>query len=766
MKALAHRSGADGRDHLLVEHLRAVADRAGHLAEAIRPGDAGFTDLARWCGWLHDLGKYREEFQSYLKGDRPGGLDTQHAVFGAARAAILGLPAAVSLAILGHHAGLPSLATAIERIKDPSLNSLGIEGELASRLDSDRGAGSGLPAIAPEFLGGSRRHFEATYDQELLIRMLFSCLVDADYLDTEWYMVGRERTPVTFDANALFERLEQYVKNLSKGKPPTPINEARQSLYAACVSAAERPPGIFRLTAPTGSGKTLAMLAFALKHAEKHGLRRVIIVLPFLSIIEQNARVYREALGADDNSGVLIEHHSAVKTKSGQAEPSENESVDQVREKQAVENWDAPVIVTTAVQFLESLFRRRPGACRKLHNMARSVVVFDEVQTLPFSLLDPTLSAFRSLRDQFGVSFLLGSATQPRLGRTGHLPSGLGDAGNECHEIVHDQAALFSIFRRATLSLPCLSEQPWTWDDLIEQIKREPQALIIVNLRKHAQDLFDRLKSSGIPGLFHLSSTMCAAHREAKLGLKSEPTPGTIYHALKHKSPCIVVSTQVVEAGVDLDFPVVFRAEAPLDAVIQASGRCDREGNLTRAAGRPAGRVIVFRPAAEPTTPPGYYQIATQKAVGLMEEHASDPQSLLDDPEHFARYHQNLIEWGEGHGCSVEIQKARKLLDYPKVADLFRVIDEAGEGVVVPFGEAKNLLDKIRCQKFVGFEDRRALQRFTVNLYPTCVAALQAQLKPIIDREGAPLMYVEDHGDYDDDLGIRLGELPSERFSV
>ena len=274
----------------------------------------------------------------------------------------------------------------------------------------------------------------------------------------------------------------------------------------------DRPPGCFRITAPTGSGKTLAMLAFALKHAEQHGLRRVIVVLPFLAIIEQNARVYREALQSLDDAGVLIEHHSAVMVSGDDgSERTENESQDRTRAKQATENWDAPVIVTTAVQFLESLFSRRPASCRKLHNIARSVVVFDEVQTLPFPLLDPILSAVRTLRDMFGVSFLFGSATQPHLQCSPNLPSGFAVDGAECHEIVPELGRTFAIFRRVTLELPCLTEPPWTWDDLVTRLDSTPQALIIVNLRKHAQDLFDRLRVARTPGLFHLSSTMCAA---------------------------------------------------------------------------------------------------------------------------------------------------------------------------------------------------------------------------------------------------------------
>jgi CRISPR-associated endonuclease/helicase Cas3 len=239
--------------------------------------------------------------------------------------------------------------------------------------------------------------------------------------------------------------------------------------------------------------------------------------------------------------------------------------------------------------------------------------------------------------------------------------------------------------------------------------------------------------------------------------------PGTIYHALNENQPCVVVSTQVVEAGVDLDFPSVFRAIGPLDAIIQAAGRCDREGKRTLAAGRPAGRVVVFKPAARPALPPGFYEEATTIALRFLEENSADPQRILDDPSLFAEHHQSLIDSGSGRKKSRDIQEARKILDFIEVAKLFRVIDEAGQGVVVPYGEADALLTRIHARQYADIQDLRSLQRFTVNLYPTWVAKLQPQLKPLFDREGAPLEYM---AKYDVEVGIRLGELPVEEFTV
>jgi CRISPR-associated endonuclease/helicase Cas3 len=722
--------------------------------------------LAAWAGWLHDLGKYRDEVQEYLAGLRTGGPETRHAVFGAAQAARDRLPS-VALAVLGHHAGLPDWPHAVGQIKDPALDPLNVSEALIRRLERDRHADpdpGDWPAPVAEFLNSGRRGLRATFGQELAIRMLFSCLVDADYLDTERYMTGLCRAPLPFQAAELFERLDRHVGRLAAGGDPTPVNEVRRAVYEACLGAAGLPPGCYSLTAPTGSGKTLAMMAFALKHAEAHRLRRVIVVLPFLAIIEQNARVYREALRGPDGSDPVVEHHSAAPAVAGpgesDADPSENETTAQARAKQAAENWDAPVVVTTAVQFLESLFARRPGRCRKLHNLARSVVVFDEAQTLPFPLLDPTLSVVRDLRDHYGVSFLFGSATQPRFERAYHLPGGFGPG--ECRPVA-DPSRTFVVLRRASLALPFLGEGCWSWDDLADRLPADRRALIIVNLRKHAQDFYDRLKSRGVPGLFHLSSTMCPAHRAAVLGRKDDPAPGTIYHALKSGGPCVVASTQVVEAGVDIDFPVVFRAVAPLDAVIQAAGRCDREGEATRRAGAPAGRVIVFEPAAEPATPPGFYTEATLKARAALEGLAADPDRLLSDPGLFADYHGNLIAWGTGRERGRAVQEARARLGFREVAGLFRLIEEAGQGVVVRHGESPALLDSVRSRGYASRDDRRLLQPFTVNLFPTWVARLQADLRPVLSADEG---LVEFLGQYDPDVGLRLGELPVEQFIV
>ncbi len=728
--------------------------------------------MAEVAGWLHDLGKFRPPFQQYLQGLWKGPeKEKRHAVFGAAAAAVQAKVPSVAFAILGHHAGLHDYEGELKpSLRDRDLKPLEAAPALLKALEAAMG-GVPIPWHAPIAdpilrLDPKSPELSAPLDLELRARMLFSCLVDADRLDTERYFTGAEREPNPLDAATLADRLSEHLAYIVDQAPETPVNAARRSVLAACRRMAAEPPGIFSLTAPTGSGKTLAAMAFALEHAKihakKHGLRRVIVVLPFLAIIEQNAQVYRKALERDGERGVVLEHHSALVVEEG--DEAEGPPGPGSRGRRATENWDAPVVVTTAVQFLESLFSRRPGRCRKLHNIARSVVVFDEVQTLPFPLLDPILGALQDLSTHFGVTALLCSATRPKFSKIDKtLPSGFGP--DRCREVIDDRATTFETLARARLELPFLAEGRWSWGDLAARLEATPKALVIVNLRKHAQQVYDLLKDRKFANLHHLSSTMCPAHREAVLGRKDHPAPGTI-HAHLATDHCILISTQVVEAGVDIDFPVVYRALSPLDAIIQAAGRCDREGLLTLAAGSPAGRVIVFEPAAEPSTPPGYYQRATAVARDFLEEHAADPSRILVDPAIFERFHQRLIAKGEGRELGKCIQDQRRSLNFRTVDGLFKIIDEAGRGVVVPFGEGADLIRAIPAQGHLEPEDRRKLQRFTVSLMPDWIEHFRhlEQIRPLLaGQEDGPLEYV---GKYDDVIGIRIIELPPESFCL
>jgi CRISPR-associated endonuclease/helicase Cas3 len=766
VRALAHLTGASGTDHDLVVHLRDVARRARELAAQTRTDRAMLMDLAHWAGWLHDLGKYRIEFQEYLRGERSRSIETQHAVFGAAAARKLGLPLAVTFAINGHHAGLHDLSDLREKTASPDLAPQQVADHLVQCLRSDYQAG--LPTVIRETFAPRRDpqgYAEFGTHEEFLVRMLFSCLVDADFLDTERHMRGQERSPAAFDPATLFALVDREVNRLGDRGGDKHLIAVRRSIYDECVAKADGLTGFFSLTTPTGGGKTLASLAFALRHAVRNDLRRVIVVIPFLSIIEQNARIYRRVLGDD----VVVEHHSAVArpdSVAGGSEPRERSSAEL-----AAENWDAPVVVTTSVQFLESLFARAPSRCRKLHNLARSVVILDEVQTLPHHLLTPTMDVLRELVGHYGTSFVFCSATQPGFARSSGLPSGFREG--EIREIAPQPARVFATLNRVRFELPAVTEAPWDWETLTQRLVGHRQVLVIVNLRRHAVEIYNELIKTVGPKergqVFHLSSAMCAEHRFATLGTKEQPEPGTIYHALAHGLPCRAVSTQVVEAGVDIDFPVVFRAVAPLDAVIQSAGRCNREGKLAASDGGPGGLVVVFRPADPQATPPGLYSFQTNQASDVLRGVAPDPSQLATDPELYAGYYRRFLDWKPsdaprrlaGGQSDKTIQEERQALNFEQVATKAKVIEDSGQAIVVPYGDAIAILAKLRGKPRLFRHDLRSLQRFLVNLREPDIKALGGLLTPIADEDGPHEL---ESSAYDPKLGVKVRERPAEDF--
>ncbi len=483
---------------LLKDHLRQVAELAREFAIPF-----GLEEEASVAGRLHDLGKYRVEFQEYLHKQRKAGTDTHHAIYGAAYAFQREwLPQA--FAVAGHHAGIP----------DQSDLNGNIDGE---RYDAKKRA-EALAQLAQGELGElaycrsskiqAAISGEDTLALEFATRMVFSALVDADRLDTALWTEGAppddQDDQLDFNraggllAKVLQER-ERKRQSKPQGERDGALNCLRNDVFDACLSAAALKPGFFSLTVPTGGGKTLSAMAFALAHAKAHGLRRIIVVIPFLSIIEQNARVYREVLGDD----VILEHHSAA------PEVADMDEEEKKTTETAVENWDAPVIVTTSVQFLESLFANSPAKCRKLHRIAESVVIFDEVQTLPTHLLAPVLNVFRELYRHYGVSFVFSSATQPAFRKSPQLPDGF--APEEMREIAPEPPQLFKTLRRVDYHFPKPDEK-LDWPVLAQRLAAGLQSLCVVNLRRHAATLWEQVRNV-IPdnereAVFHLSSSM------------------------------------------------------------------------------------------------------------------------------------------------------------------------------------------------------------------------------------------------------------------
>ena len=554
--------------HRLEDHLQAVSELAAAFADAFDSADWG-----RVAGLWHDLGKYQPEFQARLLGATEA---VDHSTVGALLADAKDSEGgkALAFAIAGHHGGLPN---AVQRGDTDRSSLLDRLRRSAPLLDKVLAAAAPtvtdhtvpvLPSwLEPGCPGDRAAQQRLIRRTELWVRFLFSALVDADFLDTEEFFEPGKRAAVgRLDTVAtLRERLDAHLDRLSAEAEPTKVNGVRRDVLQACRSAARVDPGLFSLSVPTGGGKTLSAMAFALRHAHHHGLRRVIVVIPYTSIIEQNAAVYRDVLGEAN----VIEHHSNL-------DPVQETP----RNKLASENWDAPVVVTTSVQFFESLFANRPSRCRKLHNVAKSVVVLDEVQTLPSAFLLSILDALNELARGYGCSVVLSTATQPALAKRDTLPEGLTDV----REIVPAPRALADRLKRVTVHWPDPDDEPRTWPELAEELRGHPRVLAIVHRRQDARDLAQLLPPEG---LFHLSALMCPRHRSDTLAQVRE--------ALAGDGPCRLVSTQLIEAGVDVDFPVVYRALGGLDRIVQGAGRCNREGKGD------AGRVVVFR---APTPPP------------------------------------------------------------------------------------------------------------------------------------------------------------------
>jgi len=637
----AHTPNDDGQWHALADHLENVATLAAGHAAAF-----GSADAAWWAGILHDAGKASVAFQDYLRlcFEQPNRKHTTVDHKGAGFLRALEILQPLAIPIQGHHGGLNDAQTIGTKVKEHRDRAALLQ-EALTRFD-------GLGLIAPDWPKPMIPEFARRNELalEFWVRMLFSALVDADHFDTE-----RHKNP---DASARrgsdiqmsdlweqFERNQQaFIEQLSPEQVALPVNRVRADVYRACLAAAAHQPGFFRLTVPTGGGKTRSGLAFALKHAELHGLRRVILAVPYLTITDQTARIVRSIFPGDR---VLLEHHSAAGSGGNDSDDGPQDEQELWRRSTA-QDWDAPIIVTTMVQLFESLLGRKTGVCRKLHRIAGSVIVLDEAQTIPITLREPIYDVLRELVEYYGVSVVLCTATQPARS---WLPAEVDPV-----EIVPDPARHFRTLQRVDYSWPETDDPAWSWDETAEVLRERPQTLVIVNTVADAASLFEALGDDD--GHFHLSSRMCGAHRRDVVD--------TIRARLADGLPCRVVSTQVVEAGVDLDFPLLLRAMGPLDRIVQAAGRCNREGKLPGK-----GQVMVFRPA-EGGMPPGAYRTGTD-TTQLLREMVED-QFDLDDPAIFDRYFTMLARVTAAD--APEIQQDRARLNYETVANNFHLIDD------------------------------------------------------------------------------------------
>lgn len=689
----------------LPHHLAAVGCRARGFAEAF-----GMGPVAEIAGRLHDIGKISADYQAYIRGSM-GSRGPDHSTAGARVAFNLygkELGRIIAYVIAGHHAGLAN----------------GGEGRARSGLD----ARLANDYVIPDFSGWEEHAgrlpaltglkppranaIAAGFHRQFLVRMLFSCLVDADFLETErFYAAAEGRQPPDRGgtlSHDLAERLEAFMAE----KPPrSDLDRLRSDIRKYALSKTAEPSGLFSLTVPTGGGKTLTSLSFALEHARQHNLRRVIYVIPFTSIIEQTASVFREALKLADDSDQLLEHHSAFDwdklAPSDDGDREEEGRSGAAKLRRAAENWDAPIIVTTAVQFYESLFAARPSRARKLHNIARSVIILDEVQTLPVNLLRPCMAAIHELATNYGASVILCTATQPAIRKQDHaLPNGVaGFELPDSRELAPDPPALYARLRRVKVErLP----EAATDSEVADRFSQQKQMLCIVGSRAHARDLFEAIRH--LEGACHLSTLMCAAHRAKVLA--------TIRQRLAHGLPVRLVSTSLIEAGVDVDFPEVWRADAGLESVAQAAGRCNREGKLGRL-----GRVVVFRPAkAEPPRVLRPFREAAGRVAGKFDDPLGlDSIRAYYRELYFQKGAESLDRPTTGDPVLSRIEAGAGKLDFAfeDMAQAFRLIDDRMEPVLIPWDDrARDALADLAGPSVPPRDALRRLQRYTVPVPP------------------------------------------------
>ncbi len=727
---VAHVSELNGkyRTHELSTHLLKVAKLASEFAKKIGP------DWAEMAGRWHDLGKYRPAFQIYIR--RDSGFDpdahitgensrnTSHASTGAVYASQRGAwGRIIAYLIAGHHAGLPDFepdkaqGRGLREILQDDQNLLV---EALSQAIPEQILEADPPTTDP--LGGPD-------GGHLWIRMLFSCLVDADFLDTEQFM-NPDKASTRVNAvsmQQMHQCFEEYMQHYFASKAgTTPLNQVRSEILHQSRAAAKQKPGVFTMTVPTGGGKTLSSLAFALEHAVNHGKRRIIYAIPYTSIIEQTAAIFRNVFSSIGD--VLIEHHSNTDADLFGSERNWS--------RLATENWDAPLIVTTTVQLFESLFAARTSRCRKLHNLINSVIVIDEAQLLPVEHLEPIRHTIDLLKKHYGVTFVLSTATPTGL-NSQHDPFGRQLLqGINSKEIIEGRERHYAALKRVKIELPSRFDKPINWEEVREQLLMYDSALCVVNTRKDARDLFELMPE----GAYHLSALMCAEHRSLVIE--------TIRKRLQKGKPTRVISTQLIEAGVDLDFPVVYRALAGLDSIVQAAGRCNREGKLE------FGRVMVFVPPSK--APPGILTISTQTAVSLLTGFTGELQA----PETFEAYFSNLFAEVKNLDKSHILEKLQKDAEYCQMqfrtaAQGFRMIDdEETVSVFVRYGEEGSEID--RWLSLLAKQPERwllrKLQRYTVSIYRH---QHQALLRRGEIEEIAPGFYAQsESGIYHDSLGL------------
>lgn len=728
MEFIAHIKKEDEvwKIHSLEDHLLSVSHLSGDFADKF-----GACSFGRLIGLWHDLGKYKVEFQerigiksgydveAHLEGKTAKSV--KHAVTGAIytlerfqNSEIL--KKLVAMPILCHHSGLRNFGIDINsQISDP------IETEhLAKVRDA-------IPSNIS--LGVELRPLSRSFsDHSLLIRMLFSSLIDADRLDTEKFMSPekfKERYHKTILLEDLNKLLTDSLSKMGKNSEKTKLNVIRENIRNVVESKSTTTPGFFTLTVPTGGGKTLTSLSFALKHALANKMDRIIYAVPYLSIIEQTGTIFKQILGEDS----IVEHHSSIDVAHG----TENQ-----QNRLLTENWDHPLIVTTNIQLFESLFSSKTTKLRKIHNLTNSVIILDEAQMIPPDFLQPIIRVMKELVKYYNVTFILCTATQPAFGSRDSINFKFDGIDNAV-ELAPDPSKLFEDLVRVKINKP--EDRKYTHTEIAHEINKNHQCLVIVNRKEDAFGIYSHIYGCK----YYLTTNLCAEHRRNILT--------QIKDHLGRNESVIVVSTQLIEAGVDIDFPVVFRAVSGLDSIAQAAGRCNREGLLKDSNGNSKyGEVFLFHP--EKSSPVGHLRQAEQAGMACINQFDN-----LINPEAFESYFNELF-WVKGdlgldkHG----IHKLGQILYFEEINEKFRIIKEDVKQVIVPYGDGKSIIEEIQAiqkKKWnIDYKIIKKAQRYSVNIRTDIYSRLLSD-GVIFEVEGI-VGYLENTLYYDDLVGFQI----------
>lgn len=725
----AHSFGENKQDwQSLLAHLQNTALLSAKLGEPL-----GLKNLAYIIGLLHDLGKYSNAFQQRLSGKS---ISADHSTAGAQEVTkiykgtpIEPLSYLLACCIAGHHSGLPDFGTVIDHEQDPTLLAR-LKRQIES-YDAFRAEISVTDLPKPLFPPLKQSTSSGAFTLSFLTRMLYSVLVDADFLETEsFYNKGFGR-----GCYPSLPEIQSQFQNFLDGTqfPESPVNSMREEIRRACEKRAEDPQGLFSLTVPTGGGKTISSMQFALLHAKKHRLNRIIYVIPYVSIIEQNAQVFKNVLGDE----FILEHHSNFDWDNLNKDPKLSEEADDSvtnKLRLASENWDIPIIFTTNVQFFKSLFASRSSSSRKVHNMANSVIIFDEAQMIPMGYLKVCLLALSELVLNYNSSAVLCTATQPQF--TQFFPKSL-----PVTEIMPNPDQLYEAFKRVSIENLGKIED----EELVRRLNAHKQALCIVNTRKHARKLFELLPADG--RCFHLSTLMYPAHRQK--------TICEIRKRLALEEPCIVISTQVMEAGVDLDFPVGYRALAGLDSIIQAGGRVNRNRRLSEA------KLYVFEPETDAIKRlPGFIAQTGDVARQVLRSwDGKDPICLAAIKEYFQSLYgiQTSVAFDSADvlRCFEKPGSRRPSFDFRTAAERFKMIESDTIGIIVPADPvAKDLLQNLKWAENTG-SILRKLQTFTVNVYLNEFKSLCDSGKVEVLNKHIPVL-INPKEDYHESLGLNI----------